>query len=188
MAEMTSTNEFKTGLTIKYEGNIYQVMDFQHVKPGKGQAFVSSKIKNLRTGAIINYNFQSGLKVEKAIIEKKPMQYLYTDGSSYSFMDMETFEQIDIPAERLEYEKNFMLEGSEVTIIDYEGEILGVMLKEKVELEVVECDPGVKGNTAANARKKAKVETGYELEVPLFIENGDKIIVSTIDGTYTSRA
>ncbi len=188
MAEMTSTNEFKTGLTIKYEGNIYQVMDFQHVKPGKGQAFVSSKIKNLRTGAITQFNFQSGLKVEKAIIEKKPMQYLYNDGNSFVFMDNETYEQIEIPSERLEYEKNFMLEGTEVTIIDYEGEILGVNLKEKVEIKVVECDPGVKGNTAANARKKAKLETGYVLDVPLFIEAGDTIIVSTIDGEYTSRA
>ena len=185
---MFNINDIKNGITFLYEGNIYQVMDFLHVKPGKGAAFVKAKIKNLRTGAIINYNFQSGLKVEKAIIEKKPMQYLYNDGSSYSFMDMETYEQIDIPAERLEYEKNFMLEGSEVTIVDHEGEILGVMLKEKVELEVVECDPGVKGNTAANARKKAKLETGYELEVPLFIEAGDKIIVSTIEGTYSSRA
>lgn len=188
MAEMTSTNEFKTGLTIKYEGNIYQVMEFQHVKPGKGQAFVNSKIKNLRTGAIINYTFQSGLKLEKAIIEKKPMQYLYNDGSSFAFMDMETYEQIDIPQEMLAYEKNFMLEGSEVTIIDYEGEILGVQLKEKVVLEVIECDPAVRGNTAVNARKKATVETGYVLDVPLFVEKGDKIVVSTLDGTYSSRA
>ncbi len=188
MAEMTSTNDFKTGLTIKYEGNIYQIMDFQHVKPGKGQAFVNSKIKNLRTGAIINYTFQSGLKLEKAIIEKKPMQYLYNDSINYTFMDKESYEQIDISAERLEYEKDFMLEGTDVTIIDHEGEILGVMLKEKVELEVTECDPGVKGNTAANARKKATLETGYTLDVPLFIETGDKIIVSTIDGSYSSRA
>ena len=185
---MISTNEFKNGICVEYEGDIYQVMEFQHVKPGKGQAFVRSKIKNMRTGSIKEFAFQPGLKLKLVVIEKKIMQYLYKDGSNYIFMDSETFEQIEIDEARLEWEKQFMIEGTNVTIMDYEGEVLGVLLKEKVPLEVIECDPGVKGNTAANARKKATLETGYVLDVPLFIERGDKVIVSTLTGLYDSRA
>jgi elongation factor P len=185
---MVTSNEFKTGMTVEYEGNIYQVMEFQHVKPGKGQAFVRTRLKNLRTGAIIDYSFRSDEKMPKAIIEKKKMQYLYDDGTSMAFMDMETYEQIDLPSERLEYEKNFLIEGESVTIIDYQGEILGVQLPEKVVLEVVETAPGVKGNTAANATKDAVLETGFHVAVPLFINVGDKIIVNTFDGKYDSRA
>ncbi|HEY8444989.1 MAG TPA: elongation factor P [Bacilli bacterium] len=185
---MISTQDFKTGMTIEYEGNIYQILDFQHVKPGKGQAYVRSRLKNLRTGATIDYTFSAGERMEQAMIEKKKMQYLYSTGEAFSFMDMETYEQIDIPAERLEYEKAFMLEGMEVTIVIYQGEILGINLPEKVALEVVECAPGVKGNTAANATKEAILETGHRILVPLFIEQGDKVVVSTIDGKYNSRA
>lgn len=184
---MVSTNDFKTGMTIEYNGDIYQVLSFQHIKPGKGQAFVHSSIKNLRTGSTITYNFRPDLKLKKAIIEKNEMQYIYNTSDTYSFMDNATYEQLDIPASSLKWEKQFMLEGTMVTVIQYETEILGVQLKEKVSLEVEECDPGVKGNTAANARKKATLETGYILEVPLFINRGDKIIVSTIDGSYSSR-
>jgi len=185
---MVSSNEFKTGLTIEYEGNIYQVQEFQHVKPGKGQAFVRTKLKNLRTGTTTEYSFSAGEKMKKAIIEKKKMQYLYNDGNSLSFMDMETYVQIDIPNENLENERNFLIEGESVTIIDYNGEILGVMLPEKVTLEVTDTAPGVKGNTAANATKDAVVETGYHVSVPLFINVGDKIIIGTYDGKYNSRA
>src|SRR5690554_391180 len=185
---MVSSNDFKTGMTIEYDGNIFQILEFQHVKPGKGQAFVRTKLKNLRTGATIDYTFNADEKVNRAIIEKKKVQYLYDDGTNLSFMDMETYEQFDIPKGMLEYEKNFILEGTMVTIIDYQGEILGVQLPEKVTLEVIECAPGVKGNTAANATKDAIVETGYRVLVPLFVEVGDKIIVSTIDGKYHSRA
>lgn len=185
---MISSNEFKTGMTIEYQGNIYQVIEFQHVKPGKGQAYVRTKLKNLRTGATTDFAFSAGEKMSKAIIEKKKMQYLYDDGFNMAFMDMETYIQIDIPSANLEYEKNFLIEGESVTIIDYQGEILGVMLPEKVTLEVIETAPGVKGNTAANATKDAVVETGYHVAVPLFINVGDKIIVSTLDGKYNSRA
>ena len=138
---MISTNEFKNGICVEYEGDIYQVMEFQHVKPGKGQAFVRSKIKNMRSGAIKEFAFQPGLKLKLVVIEKKIMQYLYKDGSNYIFMDSETFEQIEIDEARLEWEKQFMIEGTNVTIMDYEGEVLGVQLKEKVPLEVIECDP-----------------------------------------------
>lgn len=185
---MINTNEFKNGMTIEYQNNIYQIIEFQHVKPGKGQAFVRSKLRNLRTGAVIDHTFNAGEKMEQANIEKRKMQYLYSTVDQYSFMDMETYEQLDLPAERLEYEKNFMLEGMEVVIITFENEILGVNLPEKVTLEVVQSDPGIKGNTAANATKNAVLETGYEIQVPLFVNRGDKVIVSTIDGKYNSRA
>lgn len=185
---MVSSNDFKTGMTVEYDGNIYQVMEFQHVKPGKGQAFVRTKLKNLRSGAITEFSFRADEKMAKAIIEKKKMQYLYDDGLNMAFMDMETYEQIDIPSDNLKYEKNFLLEGESVTIIDYQGEILGVQLPEKVALEVVETAPGVKGNTAANATKTAVLETGFNIQVPLFVNEGDKIIVNTNDGKYDSRA
>lgn len=185
---MVSSNEFKTGLTIEYEGNIYSVLEFQHVKPGKGAAFVRSKLKNLRTGATIDYTFKSDEKMKQAMIEKKPMQYLYDAGDSLAFMDMETYVQLDIPSDRLVQEKNFLIEGMSVIIIDYEGEILGIQLPEKVTLEVTETAPGVKGNTAANATKEAIVETGYRVLVPLFVNTGDKIIINTFDGKYSSRA
>ena len=185
---MVSSNEFKTGMTIEYEGNIYQVIEFQHVKPGKGQAFVRTRLKYLRTGATTDFSFRADEKMAKAIIEKKKMQYLYDDGYSMAFMDMETFIQIDIPSENLSYEKNFLIEGESVTIIDFQGEILGVMLPEKVVLEVTETAPGVKGNTAANATKDAVLETGFHVSVPLFINTGDKIIINTNDGKYDSRA
>lgn len=185
---MVSSNDFKTGMTIEYDGNIFQILEFQHVKPGKGQAFVRSRLKNLRTGAVIDYTFRADEKMPRAIIEKKKMQYLYDDGSSMAFMDMETYEQLDIPSENLSYEKNFLLEGESVTIVEYQGEILGVMLPEKVSLEVTETAPGVKGNTAANATKDAVLETGFHIQVPLFVNVGDKIIVNTLTGKYDSRA
>jgi elongation factor P len=185
---MITTSDFKTGMTIEYQNNLYSIIEFQHVKPGKGQAFVRTRLRNLRTGAVIDFSFDAGEKMELAVVEKKKMQFLYRTGDAYSFMDMETYEQLDLPASRLEYEKNFMLEGMEVTIIDYKGEVLGVQLPEKVTLEVIESAPGVRGNTAANATKDAIVETGYRLLVPLFVNTGDKIVVSTLDGKYSSRA
>ena len=185
---MISTSDFKTGMTIEYEGNVYQIIDFQHVKPGKGQAFVRTRLKNLRTGSTTDFSFSAGAKMEQAMIEKRKMQYLYSSGDFFTFMDMESYEQLDLEAGRLEYEKNFMIEGMEVTLIDYQGEILGVNLPEKMTLEVIESDPNVKGNTAANATKDAVLETGYKIQVPMFVEAGDKVIVSTIDGKYNSRA
>ena len=176
---MISTNDFKTGMTIDYEGNLFQVIEFQHVKPGKGQAFVRSKLRNLRTGAVIDNTFNAGEKVKRAHIEKSTMQFLYS-------MD-ETYEQLEIPVAQLDYEKNFLVEGMEVKINTFNSEILGVEVPEKVTLEVVECEPGVKGNTASNATKSATVSTGYSLQVPLFVEVGDKLIINTNDGRYVSR-
>lgn len=185
---MVTSNEFKTGMTVEYEGNIYQIIEFQHVKPGKGQAFVRTKLKNLRTGATTDFSFRADEKMARAIIEKKKMQYLYDDGNSMAFMDMETYIQVDISSDSLREEKNYLVEGESVTIIEFQGEILGVMLPEKVVLEVVETAPGVKGNTAANATKDAVLETGLHISVPLFINQGEKIIVNTNDGKYVSRA
>jgi len=185
---MISSNEFKTGMTIEYEGNLYQIIEFQHVKPGKGQAFVRTRLRNMRTGSVTDYSFNAGEKIEKAHIDKRVMQYVYPMGDVYAFMDLETFEQVEIPVEKLKWESNFLVEGMEVNLTIYNGEILGITLPEKVTLEVIESDPAVKGNTATNAGKDAKLETGYVLQVPMFIGSGEKIIVSTIDGKYSSRA
>ncbi|HAX72855.1 MAG TPA: elongation factor P [Firmicutes bacterium] len=184
---MISTNDFKTGSTIDYEGNIFQVIEFQHVKPGKGQAFVRSKLRNLRTGAVIDNTFNAGEKVKKAHIEKNSMQFLYSMGDEYVFMNNDTYEQLEIPVKQLGDTVNYLVDGMEVKIMQYEGEILGVEVPEKVTLEVVECEPGVKGNTASNATKSATVSTGYSLQVPLFVEVGDKLIINTNDGRYVQR-
>ncbi|HHU80620.1 MAG: elongation factor P [Bacilli bacterium] len=185
---MILTSDFKTGMTILYEGNIYQIIEFLHVKPGKGQAFVRTKLRNLRTGAIIDYSFNAGEKVEQAHIEKKKMQFVYSTNDAYVFMDNETFEQIEMAKEKMAWESNFLLEGMEVEVVDYSGEILGINLPEKVALEVTESAPAVAGNTATNAQKEVTLETGFVVKVPMFINQGDKIIVSTIDGKYSSRA
>ncbi|MDR1782457.1 MAG: elongation factor P [Bacilli bacterium] len=185
---MINVNDFKTGVTIKLDGNLFTVLEFQHVKPGKGSAFVRTTLKNLRTGATIDHTFNAGIKVEKAHIDKDKMQYLYDDGEALVFMDNNTYDQITIPKERIEWEMNFLKENDTVEITRYEGEILGVALPNSVELEIIECEPGIKGNTATNATKNATLETGFNIKVPLFIEAGEKIIVNTGDGKYISRA
>ena len=185
---MISSNEFKTGITVLYEGNIYQVIEFQHVKPGKGAAFVRSKLKNLRTGATIDKTFRAGEKMEKAIINKMTMTYSYAMGDTYVFMDNETYEQLELEASHIGDDVNYLIEGLEVNITMYGSEILGVLLPEKVTLDVIEADPAVKGNTAQNATKKATVQTGYVVDVPLFIEPGDRIVINTTTGKYDTRA
>ena len=184
---MIGVNDFKIGMTILYEGNIYQVMDFQHVKPGKGAAFVKAKLKNLRTGAIIENTFNSSVKVEKARIEKHPMQFLYADGDDYNFMNMETYEQIAINKSKIMEESKFLKENLDVDIIFYEGEMLGLNLPEKIDVVVTKTEPAVKGNTSSNAQKDAIVETGLLVKVPLFIEQGEEIVIYTKDGKYVSR-
>lgn len=181
-------NDIKNGMTIIMDGNLSQIVEFQHVKPGKGPAFVRIKLKNLRTGAIVEDTYNTNLKVEKAHIDKMPMQYLYQDGSNYVFMNSQTYDQIEISEDKLENEKKFLKEGMEITIDFYEGEIIGITLPEKIEFEVVETEPAVKGNTTNNAMKDATLETGFVVKVPLFINQGEKIIISTKDGKYSSRA
>lgn len=185
---MITTSDFKTGMTIIYNGDPCVILDFQHVKPGKGQAFVRTKLRNYRTGSTIDYSFNAGVKVEQAMIEKRKMQYSYNSGDSYCFMDLETWEQLEIPATRMKWEANFILEGMEIEIVMYGSEVLGINIPEKVALTVTESAPAVAGNTATNAQKEVTLETGWKVRVPLFINEGDKIIVTTFDGKYSSRA
>lgn len=184
---MVNVNDIKNGMTIEVDGNIYTILEFQHVKPGKGAAFVKMKLKNLRTGSIIEQTFNSSTKVGKAMIEKKTMQYLYNDGANYVFMDMNDYSQIELPLSQIEEESKFLTENSEVDILYYNTEMLGINLPEKVELEVVKTEPGIKGNTATTATKEAELNTGLVVRVPLFINEGDVVIVSTKDGKYVSR-
>lgn len=185
---MISTSDFKTGLTISFDGSIYQIIDFMHVKPGKGAAFVRSKLRNLRTGSVIDHTFSASEKMDRAQIDKTRMQYLYSSGETHVFMNMETYDQIELNASQIEQEAKYIFEGMLVDLMFYnEVEVLGVILPDKVTLEVVETVPGVKGDTKTNALKDAIMQTGLLVKVPMFIEQGEKIIVSTQDGSYVSR-
>ncbi len=185
---MININDIKNGMTVVIDGNIYLILEFLHVKPGKGPAFVRIKLKNLRTGSTIEQTFNTNIKFEKAIIEKKPMQYLYSSGDMYNFMNMENYEQMDLSKESLGDNAKFLKEGLEVDVTFYKGEVLGITLPEKIEYEVAHTEPGVKGNTATNATKEATLENGLTVKVPLFINEHEHIIVSTKDGKYDSRA
>ena len=185
---MINVNEFKSGMTITYEGNIYMVLDFQHVKPGKGAAIVKAKLRNLRTGSIAEYTFNAGTKVEQARIEKKAMQFLYSMNDTYYFMNMNDYEQIELDKKLLGDDWDLLKENLEVDIIFYEGEMLGMNLPDKIALKIVHTEPAVKGNTTSSAMKDATVETGKVIKVPLFIEEGEEILVSSKDGKYVSRA
>ena len=184
---MINVNDFKTGMTITYEGNLYQVLEFQHVKPGKGAAIVKTKLKNLKTGAIIEQSFNAGIKVEQGHVEKIKMQYLYESSGNYTFMNMNTYEQVELPLSQIENESKFLKEGLEVLLFFYEGEMLGIELPEKIDYKIIATEPAIKGNTATNATKDATIETGLLVRVPLFIEQDEEIIVSTKDGKYVSR-
>jgi elongation factor P len=185
---MISVNDFKTGLTIEVDGDIWRVMDFQHVKPGKGAAFVRSKLRNLRTGNVNEKTFRAGEKVGKAQIDNKRMQYLYANGDDHVFMDNESYEQIELPAKQIEEELKFLKENMEVHVIQYKEEILGVELPVTVVLEVAETEPGIKGDTASGGSKPAKLETGLIVQVPFFVNIGDKLIINTEESEYVSRA
>ncbi|UOQ42552.1 elongation factor P [Halobacillus salinarum] len=185
---MISVNDFRTGLTIEVDGDIWQVLDFQHVKPGKGAAFVRSKLRNLRNGNIQEKTFRGGEKVERAHIENRKMQYLYANGDMHAFMDTETFEQVELPTARIEQQLNYLKENMEVQIQSYQGETIGVELPNNVELEVVETEPGIKGDTASGGTKPATLETGLIVQVPFFINEGEKLLINTSDGKYVSRA
>lgn len=185
---MISVNDFRTGLTIEVDGEIYSVIEFQHVKPGKGAAFVRSKLKNLRNGNLVEKTFRAGENVNRAQIENREVQYLYNSGNEYVFMDNETFDQFTLDRKRLEWEINFLKENMNVHIQFYEGEIIGITLPNSVELKVVETEPGIRGNTATGATKNAKLETGLNVQVPLFINEGDVLLIDTREGKYISRA
>lgn len=185
---MISVNEFRTGLTIEVDGDIWRVMDFQHVKPGKGAAFVRSKLRNLRSGNVNEKTFRAGEKVAKAQIDNRKMQYLYADGDMHVFMDNESYEQIELSEKQLEYELKFLKENMEVHVITYKEEVLGVELPVTVTLEVAETEPGIKGDTASGGSKPAKMETGVVVQVPFFVNQGDMLIINTEETEYVSRA
>lgn len=185
---MTTSNDFKTGMTIQSDGNLYSIIEFQHVKPGKGSAFVRSKLRNLRTNGIIDKTWRAGEKVATAHINKDKMSYLYAMGDKCVFMNNDNYEQVEIDNSNIKDQLNFIVEGMEVSVISFEGEILGVDIPEKVTLEVTISDPAVRGNTATNATKDAIVETGFKVQVPMFVNVGDKIIINTSTGKYDTRA
>ena len=185
---MVSAGEFRNGVTFDMDGNVYQIIEFQHVKPGKGAAFVRTKIKNVISGAVVEKTFNPTEKFPTAFVERKDMQYLYNDGELYYFMDQETYEQIPINAETLGDNFKFVKENMDVKILSYKGTVFGVEPPFFVELEVTQTDPGFKGDTATNASKPATLETGAEIRVPLFIDEGDIIRIDTRTGEYMERA
>ncbi len=185
---MINVNDIKNGMTIMIEGQIYQVVEFLHVKPGKGSAFMKTKLKNLRTGGTVERTFNTNVKFEKSNINKQNVQYLYSSGDTYFFMNMENYEQLELSADQVGDNKNYLIENMNVYVILYEGELLGIDLPDKVEFTITSTEPAVKGNTTNNALKDATVETGLVVKVPMFIEQGEKILVTTSDGKYSSRA
>ena len=185
---MITAGDFKKGITIEWDGGVWNIVDFQHVKPGKGAAFVRTKIKNVMTGAAVERTFNPTDKMPRAIIETKEMQYLYNDGDLYYFMDQETYEQVPLNAEVLGDNFKFVKENMVCRIVSYKGKVFGVEPPNFVELQVVKTDPGFKGDTATNATKPATLETGCEIRVPLFINEGEMIRVDTRTGEYMERA
>ena len=185
---MISAGDFRNGVTFEMDGNVVQIIEFQHVKPGKGAAFVRTKIRNVISGAVTEKTFSPTEKFPTAFVERKDMQYLYQDGDLYYFMDNETYEYIPISADTLGDNFKFVKENMDCKVLSYKGNVFGVEPPFFVELEVVETDPGFKGDTATNATKPAKLETGAEIKVPLFIEEGDHIKVDTRTGEYMERA
>lgn len=184
---MISAGDFRNGLTFEFEGNVYQVVEFQHVKPGKGAAFVRTKLKNVITGSVVERTFNPTEKVEKAMIERKDMEYLYEDSGLYYFMDQETYEQIPLSEEQLGDSLKFVKENMTVTILSYKGNVFAVEAPNFVELKVTATEPGVKGNTASNVTKPATVETGAVINVPMFINEGDIVKIDTRTSEYLSR-
>ncbi len=184
---MASTNELKNGLVLNMDNGLWQVLDFQHVKPGKGPAFVRTKLKNVLSGKIVDKTFNAGTKIETATVDRSDMQYLYNDGTDYIFMDVKTYEQIPVSPEVLGSASNYLLENAQAMIAQHEGQVLYVELPPSVVLEVSHTDPGVQGDRSTGGTKPATLETGAEIAVPLFLESGTKVKVDTRDGSYLGR-
>lgn len=184
---MISAGEFRNGLTVEIDGNVYQILEFQHVKPGKGAAFVRTKLKNVISGGVVEKTFRPTEKFPKAHIERKSMQYLYSDGDLYHFMDGETYDQIALNEETIGDALKFVKENEEVKVCSYQGEVFAVEPPLFAELVVTETEPGVKGDTATGATKPATVETGATVMVPLFVNEGDVLKIDTRTGGYLSR-
>lgn len=185
---MISTSDFRTGLTVEIEGDVYQIVDFQHVKPGKGAAFVRSKIKNLRTGAMVERTFNPGEKLPRARVERVEVQYLYNDGKEFNFMNMESYDQFAMSADQLGDAVKYLKENMIIHILTFNERSIGVDLPNIVELEVVETAPGIKGDTASGGSKPAVLETGASVNVPFFINIGDVLQIDTRTGNYIKRA
>lgn len=185
---MISSNDFRNGITIEFDGGVWQIVDFQHVKPGKGAAFVRVKMKNVKSGAVVERTFNPGEKVPKAHIDNRQMQFLYESDNMYNFMDNETYEQIALPPEQLGDAPKYLKDNMSIGVLFYQGIVIGIDLPYSVELEVVETDPGIRGDTATGGTKPAKLETGHVVRVPLFINIGDVLRVDTRNGEYLERA
>ena len=184
----TTTNDIKNGMTLDLDEGLYQIVDFQHVKPGKGHAFVRTTLKNLRSGAVIDRTFRAGEKVERAIIDNRDMNFLYRDGTDYVFMDTQSYDQIHVSLETVGEAKNFMLENQDAVVAVHEGAPLYIELPASVELTITYTEPGMQGDRSTGGTKPATLETGYEIAVPLFIVQGEKVRVDTRDGSYLGRA
>ncbi|HZK17945.1 MAG TPA: elongation factor P [Clostridia bacterium] len=184
---MISTNDFRTGQTIEIDGDAFQVVEFQHVKPGKGSAFVRSKLRNLRTGAVVDKTFNAGEKIPRALVERKDVQYLYNDGKQYVFMDMETYDQSGLDKDFLGDGVNYIKENMVIQLLMFKGAPIGVDIPNFVELEVVETAPGIKGDTASGGSKPATLESGAVVQVPFFISVGDVLQIDTRTGSYIKR-
>lgn len=185
---MVTAGDFRNGVTFEMDGKVYQIIEFQHVKPGKGAAFVRTKIRNVIEGSVVERTFNPTEKFPTAFVERKDMEYSYTDGDLYYFMDTETYEQVPVSANELDDNFKFVKENMVCKVLSYKGKVFGVEPPTFVELEVTQTDPGFAGNTATNATKPATLETGCEIRVPLFINEGDMIRIDTRTGEYMERA
>ena len=183
-----STSEFKNGMTLDLDGDLMQISEFQHVKPGKGGAFVRTTLRNVRTGSVVERTFRAGEKMERAVIDKREMQFLYSDGTDLVFMDNETYEQLQVPRDSLGTAPDFLVEGNAAVMQMYGTEIVGTDLPASVVLEVAETEPGIQGDRVSGARKPATMQTGLVVQVPLFIETGEKLKIDTRSGDYIERA
>ncbi|MDT9594622.1 elongation factor P [Nocardioides zeae] len=184
---MASTNDLKNGMVLNLDKQLWSVVEFQHVKPGKGPAFVRTKLKNVESGKVVDKTFNAGTKVETATVDRRTMQYLYNDGSNYVFMDTGTYEQLEIAPDIVGTAKNFLLENQEAIVATNEGRVLFVELPASVELEITHTDPGLQGDRSTGGTKPATLETGHEIQVPLFLSTGEKVKVDTRDSSYLGR-
>lgn len=185
---LININDIKNGMTVIIDGKLCVIVEFQHVKPGKGSPFVKIKLRNLRTGSITVETFNTNIKIEKAHVDKQKSQFLYNDGDKYVFMNTETYDQLELAKDTLGENAKYLKEGLEIQISMYEGEIIGIDLPEKIDYEVNSTEPAVKGNTTSSAMKDATLENGLTVKVPLFINEGETITIATEDGSYAGRA
>ncbi|KLU61345.1 elongation factor P [Peptococcaceae bacterium CEB3] len=185
---MISSNDFKTGVTIEVDGDVYTIVEFQHVKPGKGAAFVRTKLKNVKTGGVVERKFNAGEKVPRAHVERREMQYLYKDGEHYVVMDNENYEQMSLTADQIGDQVKWLKENMNLGVLFFGSDVIGVDIPNSVQLAVVATEPGVKGDTATGGTKPATVETGAIVQVPFFVNEGDVLIIDTRTGNYVQRA